>query len=176
MWRFLPHALLLPTWSSVFFFECSASPAFSMATLRWADIKSSLRDGDSIVSVISAAVTRKSLFRIVRIFHKPAVKRSEEEVQEAAAFLWQHRMEYGYFRHASRSMIVALCRVMGALTVGAGHMVYDAGVRANEVGMGRQRLSCVPIVLLRLRCGGLARHPHARTRCACIKCGGITRC
>jgi hypothetical protein len=99
--------------------------------VRWSEIKSTLRKSggeDSVAHVISVVVTRNSLFKVVRIFYKPPVKRTEEDIAYATAFLWENRVRFSFFRSKSRPAIEALCRVMGALVCTAGHLVYDVGV------------------------------------------------
>ena len=108
------------------------TPLLAMAaTLRWAAVRDSLRNEDSILSVIAAALLRKRLFRVVRILHKPPMRRNEAEVHSVIDFVWEHRVRYPFFRHLPRPTIERLCRNMGALVCREDHVVYEAGVRAR---------------------------------------------
>jgi hypothetical protein len=78
--------------------------------------------------MIDSVLKRKGLLKVTRIFHKPAVKRTEEDVQYATEFLVRHQLELGFFRGKSRARIEALCRVMGVATYNPNCMVFDAGV------------------------------------------------
>lgn len=66
--------------------------------------------------------------KTVSIFRKSEAKRSEEEVKAATKFLARHQFELRFFRNKQRSRLEQLCRVMGAILVKPGAVLFEQGV------------------------------------------------
>ncbi len=83
----------------------------------------------ALFSVTQSMLKRKEMLKVVRIFHKPLIKRTPGDVEQATQFLEQHKLSLQFFRHLTRARIEALCRVMTAVTFNANRTVYDISVR-----------------------------------------------
>ena len=101
------------------------------ATALWAELRGVVRKvpRKGVSMAASAVMLHRALFRVVRILYKPPVKRTEDEIEVAAEFIWTNRLSMTFFRNMSRPAITALCRVMSSLVCDSGHVVYDVKVR-----------------------------------------------